>query len=264
MNNEVQGNYASVNGLNMYFVVHGDGAPLMLLHGAYMMIEHFGHLLPALAKTRRVIAPEMQAHGHTNDADRPLTYEQMADDTAALMREIGVENADIYGYSMGAAAGLQLAIRHPELVRKLVCVSGGFSSEGTQPELEAFLPDITPEVFEGSPFHESYLRAAPNPENFPTLVAKLKQLDTTPFAWPAEDVGGIAAPTMVVAGDADAVTLEHTVELFRLLGGGGMGDLGPLPPSRLAVLPATSHLGMLERTELLVPMVADFLDAPMP
>ena len=268
MNGETRGAYAEVNGLRMYYEIHGAGPPLVLLHGAYQTIDGMGPILPGLAETRRVIAVELQGHGRTADVvDRPITYEGMADDVAALLRHLGIERADVFGYSMGGGVALQLAIRHPGSLRKLVCSSASYTSEGMQPQLHEMIPSITPEMFAGSPLEAAYLKVAPNPEHFPMLVEKLKRLDMTPFAWPADDIRGIAAPTLLVVGDSDVVRLEHAVEMFRLLGGGGMGDLAGLPDSQLLVLPGTSHFmpsgsGLLDRAEWLLAMVPAFLDAP--
>jgi pimeloyl-ACP methyl ester carboxylesterase len=263
------GDYASVNGLEMYYEIHGTGRPLVVLHGAYMTIDAMGEIVPSLAETRQVIAVELQGHGHTADIDRPITYEGMADDTAALLRHLGIEKADVFGYSMGGGVALQIAIRHPEVVRKLVVASASYTSDGMYPELLEMIPTLTPEVFAGSPIEEVYLRTAPSPEDFPNLVAKLKQLDMEPFAWPPEDIQGIAAPTLLIIGDSDAIRLEHAVEMFRLLGGGVMGDLAGLPKSQLAVLPGTAHFvptgsGLLDRADWLLSMIGGFLDAPMP
>jgi pimeloyl-ACP methyl ester carboxylesterase len=258
-----------VNGLEMYYEIHGTGRPLVVLHGAYMTIDAMGEIVASLAETRQVIAVELQGHGHTADIDRPITYEGMADDTAALLRHLGIEKADVFGYSMGGGVALQIAIRHPEVVRKLVVASASYTSDGMYPELLEMIPTITPEVFAGSPIEEAYLRIAPSPEDFPNLVAKLKQLDMEPFAWPPEDIQGIAAPTLLIIGDSDAIRLEHAVKMFRLLGGGVMGDLAGLPKSQLAVLPGTSHFvptgsGLLDRADWLLSMIVGFLDAPMP
>jgi pimeloyl-ACP methyl ester carboxylesterase len=236
-----KGDYAEVNGLEMYYEVHGIGRPLVVLHGAYMTIGAMGAIVPGLAETRQVIAVELQGHGHTADVDRPITYEQMADDTAALLGHLGMGQADVFGYSMGGGVALQLAIRHPGLVRKLVAASASYTSDGMQPELHGMVPSITLEMFAGSPIEAAYLEVAPNPEDFPRLVEKLRGLDMTPFAWPAEDIRGIKALTLIVIGDSDAIRLEHAVEMFRLLGGGAMDDLAGLPNSRLAVLPGTAH-----------------------
>ena len=261
--------YAPIGDLKMYYEIHGDGRPLVLLHGAYMTIDLMGPIVPELAKSRQVIAVELQGHGRTADVDRPLTYEQMADDTAGLIRTLDIEQADVFGYSLGGGVALQLAVRHPGIVRKLVVASASFSSDGMPAVALEMFPAITPELFAGSPIEEAYQRTAPNPEDFPKLVEKLTHLDTTPFSWPERDIARIAAPTLIVLGDSDGIRLEHAVELFKLLGGGVMGDLQGLPKSQLAVLPGTTHyvppgFGLLDRTEWLVAMIAPFLDAPMP
>jgi pimeloyl-ACP methyl ester carboxylesterase len=261
--------YAPVNDLSMYYEIHGAGPPLILLHGAYMTVDMMGPILPGLAERRQVIAPEQQGHGRTADVDRPLTYEQMADDTAALARHLEIDHADVVGYSMGGGIALQLAIRHPGLVRKLVLASTSFTSDGMHAAALEMFPSISPELFAGSPIEEAYLRTAPNPGDFPKLVEKLKRLDTTEFAWPERDVRGISAPTLIVLGDSDGIRLEHAIELFALRGGGVMGDLAGLPESQLAVLPGTTHFvppgfGLLDRAEWLLAMIGPFLDAPPP
>ncbi|HEX2134828.1 MAG TPA: alpha/beta fold hydrolase [Microvirga sp.] len=248
----------------MYYEIHGAGRPLVLLHGAYMTINAMGRIVPELARTRQVIAVELQAHGRTADVDRPLSYEQMAEDIAALLRHLEIEDADIFGYSMGGAVALQVAIRHPEVVRKLVLASVSYNNDGTYPELLEAIEHITPEAFAGTSWREEYDRIAPNPEDFPTLVAKLKELDLTFVGWPPEDIQAIEAPTLVIIGDSDIVRPEHAVEMFRLLGGGVAGDLAGLPSSQLAVLPGTTHVTLVERADWLVSMVGGFLDTPMP
>src|SRR5215218_742055 len=152
------GSYASVNGLEMYYEIHGTGEPLVLLHGAYMTIDAMGEVVPELAKTRQVIAVELQGHGRTADVDRPLSYEQMANDTATLLRHLGIEEADVFGFSIGGGVALQVAIRHPEVVRKLVVASSSYTSDGMHPELLEMTPTLTPEVFAESPIEEVYLR----------------------------------------------------------------------------------------------------------
>jgi pimeloyl-ACP methyl ester carboxylesterase len=268
-NTTPQSGYAPVNGLRMYYEVFGTGRPLVVLHGAYMTIETMGEIVPSLAESRQVIAVELQAHGRTADIDRPLTYEHMAEDVAALLRHLGIEQADVFGFSMGGGVALQLVIRHPEVVRKLVVASASYTSDGMQPELLEMTPTITPEAFAGSPIEEEYLRSAPNPDDFPNLVTKLKRLDMEPFAWPKEDIRGISAPTLIIIGDCDAIRLEHAVQMFRLLGGGVMGDLTGLPKSQLAVLPGTAHFvppgsGLMDRADWLVSMIDPFLEAPIP
>lgn len=266
---ETRSGYAPVGDLNLYYEVHGEGRPLIVLHGAYFTIDLMGPIVGELAKTREVVALEQQGHGRTADIDRPITYEAMADDTAGLIRHLGIEAADVFGYSMGGATALQLAIRHPGLVRKLVVASAGYASDSMHPEALEMFPSITPELFAGSPIEEAYLQTAPHPDDFPKLVAKLTALDTTSFSWPEEDIRGICAPTLIVLGDSDGVRLEHAVGMFELLGGGVMGDLSGMPRSQLAVLPGTSHYmppgsGLLDRLDWLLALIPPFLDAPMP
>lgn len=268
MNKDARGNYASVNGLNMYYEIHGSqgtGRPLVLLHGALSAIgTSFGKVLPSLAKTRQIIVVEMQAHGRTADIDRPLTIEQMADDTAALLRHLKIEQADFFGYSMGAGVALEVAIQHPDLVRKLVLASITYNSDGFHPGLLAGMENLKPEDLAGSPWQEEYARTAPKPEDWPTLVAKVKQMDQNFEDWPAEAIRSLKAPTLVMIGDSDIVRPEHAVEMFRLLGGGVAGDVAGLPNSQLAVLPGTMHVTLVDRADWLVSMISEFLDVSVP
>jgi pimeloyl-ACP methyl ester carboxylesterase len=263
MSGEAGGSYAEVNGLKMYYEIHGTGLPLVVLHGAFMTIGAMGAIVAALAEARQVIAVELQGHGRTADVDRPFSYEQMAEDVAALIRHLGIERADVFGYSLGGGVAFQLAMRHPELVRKLVVASASSTSDGVHPEVWEGIEQITPELFAGTPWKEEYDRVAPNPDAFPTLVEKMKQLDSQPFTWPPDEIRVISAPTMVMIGDSDGTTPEHAVELFRLRGGGVFGDLAGLPSARLAVLPGTTHVGLIHRTDWLAPMIGEFLDAPI-
>jgi pimeloyl-ACP methyl ester carboxylesterase len=260
-----QTGYAAVNGLNMYYEIHGVGQPLVLLHGAFSAIgTSFGTTLPELAKTRQVIAFELQAHGRTADIDRPLTVEQMADDVAAALQQLGIDQADIFGYSMGGAVAMHLVIRHPQVVRKLVLASVTYTKNGVHPGLWEGMGEMTHEVMVGSPWHEEYTRIAPKPDDFPTLFAKKTQMDRQIKDFSAEAIAAITAPTLLIIGDSDIVRPEHAVELFRLLGGGVMGDMAGLPNSQLAILPGTTHVTVVYRADLLLPILTAFLDAPMP
>ena len=255
-----------VNGLEMYYEIHGDGPPLVLLHGAFSAIgTSFGELIPGLAEGRKVVAFELQGHGRTADIDRPLSYDAMADDVAAAIEYLGLGRVDVFGYSMGAFVGLLVTLRRPELVRKLVFMSATYTMSGVHPGLMDGLGEMSPEMMHGSPWHEEYLRIAPRPEDFDTLFAKKSEMDAGFTDLRDEDIRAIQAPTLVVIGDSDLVRPEHAVEMFRLRGGGVFGDLPPgLPASQLAVVPGTSHASMPSRPELLVPIVTTFLDAPMP
>ena len=257
--------YVSVNDLSMYYEIHGTGQPLVLLHGAFSAIgTSFGKLLPGLAKTRQVIAFELQGHGHTADIDRPLTVEGMADDVAAALPELGIEQADILGYSNGGSVALHFATRHPQMVRKLVLMSIGYTLSGVHPGLMEGMGNMKPEMMYGSMWHDEYMRIAPRPEDFTRLFEKKTQMDRQLKDFSEETIRGIKAPTLLMIGDSDLIRPEHAVEFFRLLGGGVFGDMPPgLPNSQLAILPGTSHVGMVDRADWLVPMINSFLDAPI-
>ncbi|HSD62300.1 MAG TPA: alpha/beta hydrolase [Ignavibacteriaceae bacterium] len=258
------GKYINVNGMKMYYEVSGEGNPLIVLHGAYMNIPSMGEIIPVLAKTHKVYAIEMQGHGRTNDIDRPITYPNLADDVAAFMDAVGLKKADVFGYSMGAIAGLQLAIRNPEKVNKLIFVSGAYDFEGWQPEFKAFIPKMTVEMFVNMPLSGEYKKLAPNPDGFPELVKKLIALEKEPMSWES-DVKALKVPVLIITGDADAATLEHSVSFFHLLGGGVMGDMGhPLAESRLAVMPATAHTAVITQVDMLLSFIEPFLKGETP
>lgn len=264
-NAAVETGYAPVNGVEMYYEIHGTREPLVLLNGAFATIELWGPILSGLASERQVIAVDLQGHGHTADIDRPFSYEQFADDVAALMEHLGIARADVVGYSLGGSTALQVAVRHPELVRKLVAISANYRTDGVYSELQDLIQTLTPDAFAGSPPEAAYFEVAPNPDDWPELFEKIKALEATEFAWPDSDIQAIAAPTLLVYGDSDSVRPAHMVELFELLGGGVPGDLAGLPKSRLAILPATHHVGVVvERSSELVAIIEEFLAAPMP
>ncbi len=258
--------YASVNGLEMYYEIYGEGGqPLVLLHGAFSAIgTSFGALVPELAKHRQVIGFELQGHGRTADIDRPMTLEDMADDVAAAIRQLAAAPADIFGYSMGAAVALQVAIRHPDVVRKLVLASVSYTSSGIHPGLMDGLDQMTPDMMVGSPWHDEYMQIAPRPEDFARLFAKKNEMDRGTKDVSVEAIQAITAPTLLIIGDSDIIRPEHAVELFRLLGGGVVGDIAGLPNSQLAILPGTTHVTVVYKTDLLLAMIPPFLDAPMP
>ncbi len=262
----VESGYAPVNGLKMYYEIHGSGQPLVLLHGNLSTIgTSFGKVLPRLASTRRIIAIEQQGHGHTADIDRPFSIEQWADDTTALLRHLGIEQADFFGYSSGGAVALEIALRSPALVRKLVWAGGtSYRLDGLYPELLAASKVMKPEDLDGSPFQQEYASIAPHPEHWHRLVAKIADLDRTIGDRSSETIASVKAPALLIIGDSDIVRPEHVVEMFRLLGGGVVGDLVGLPRSQLAVLPGTTHVTLADRAEWLASMTTAFLDAPMP
>ena len=257
--------YLPVNGLDMYHEIHGDGSPLALLHGAMGTIDScFANLLPALAAARQVVAIELQGHGHTADVDRPLSYPQMAADAAALLEALGIGTADLVGYSLGGAVALELAMRYPALVRRVVYAGGAsYRRDGLYAEMleqpESAADDLT-----GSVWHKAYARVTPDPSRWPDLVAKNFELDRTFAGWPDEDIQALTAPALLIIGDSDIVRPEHTIKMFRLLGGGVIGDIAGLPAAQLAVLPGTSHVGLLDRVDWLQSMILGFLGSPEP
>jgi pimeloyl-ACP methyl ester carboxylesterase len=258
------GDGIKVNGMQMYFEVSGAGDQLIVLHGAYMNIPSMGAIIPKLAESHKVYALELQGHGRTTDIDRPITYANLADDVESFMNTLGMTKADVFGYSMGAAVGLQLAIRHPQKVNKLAAASVAYDAEGWQPEFKALVPQMNVDMFVGMPFAEDYRRLAANPDGFPDLVRKLIALEHEPMAWEA-DVKALKTPVLIISGDSDVVALEHSVAMFRLLGGGVMGDMGePLPASRLAVMPATSHTAVITQADLLHALIEPFLTGQTP
>jgi pimeloyl-ACP methyl ester carboxylesterase len=254
----------AVNGMQMYYEISGSGEPLIVLHGAYMNIPSMGAIIPKLAASYRVYAVELQGHGRTTDIDRPITYPTMADDVAAFMDAVGLRRAHVFGYSMGAAVGLQLAIRHPERVNRLAAASVSYDVSGWQPAFREMLPQMTVEMMMSMPFAEEYRSLAANPDGFRGLVEKLIALEHEPMQW-EEEVRAMTTPVLIIAGDADVTTLEHSVSMFRLLGGGIMGDMGtPLPASRLAILPATSHTAVITQSDLLAALIVPFLNDEAP
>jgi pimeloyl-ACP methyl ester carboxylesterase len=254
--------YAPVNGLKMYYEVHGSGKPIVLLHGAFNTIDMaFGMLIPELAKTRQVIALEMQGHGRTADIDRPFSFEAFADDVAALLKYLKIDSADIFGYSMGAVTAFQVAIRHPEMVRRLIITSGVYKYEGWTPQTRSILPNITAEMFAATPIKTEYDKLAPDPKHWTAFIDKMKKFITTSYDFGADKIKAIKAPTLIITGDGDGVLPEHAVEMYRLRGGGYMVDFSPAPKTQLAIFPGTSHISVMMQKDWLISMMTPFLDA---
>lgn len=257
------GNYAQVNGVELYYEIHGEGDPLILLHGGLGGVAEFAQLIHVFAESRQVIAVELQGHGHTADVDRPLSFETMADDIAALIEYLDFEKADVLGFSLGGGVALQTAIRHPEVVDRLILVSTPFRRTGIHPEflggMEAMSAEAANMMLE-TPMYQYYASVAPNLENWPTLVGKAGDLLRQDYDW-SEAVAAIELPVLIIAGDSDMIPPTHTVEMFSLLGGGIPADMvgGPIA-SQFAVLPNVSHFQILYRADLLAPIINPFLD----
>jgi pimeloyl-ACP methyl ester carboxylesterase len=255
--------YALVNGLKMYYEIHGKGQPVVLLHGSFMTLTNFNwpQMIAALSKSRQVIAVEMQGHGRTADITRDFSYDNLADDIAAMLDYLEIGKADVVGYSMGASVAMNLAIRHPDKVRKVVSISGVFRANGWVQEVLDAYPHFTAEAFKGSPIEVEYRKLSPTPNEFANFVKRAISMDLKPYDLGAEKLKATPAPMFFIHGDADGVRLDHIVEMFRLKGGEIMGDMRPRSASRLAVLPDTTHVTLMQKIDVIVPLIDDFLDA---
>lgn len=258
---------ATVEGGEIRYFVHGDltsgETPVLVLHGAFMSSDSMKPLTDLLTG-RPLIVVDQRGHGRTGDLPGPITYESLADDAAAVLADAGVAQADVVGYSMGAGAALQLALRHPERVKHLVIASVAFNEAGNLPGFIEQMDQITPEIFAGTPMETEFKRLSPNPDAFPSVVNKIKVMDQGQD-WPAEQIRALTSPTFIIVGDHDIVRPEHAVELYRLRGGGDTARasqpfLTEAPPARLAILPGASHIDVFGDPALLAAMILPFLD----
>jgi pimeloyl-ACP methyl ester carboxylesterase len=255
--------YAPVNGLQMYYEIHGsgDGTPLLLLHGGLVNIDlQFGHVLPALAQGRRVVATDLQGHGRTTDIDRPLSTADLESDVIGLLGHLGLGPVDVFGFSLGGAVALRLAVRNPELVRKLVVGSISFNAEGTRQENVTGVGRMTVDMIAGTPMEQDYRAKSPNPDKLQDLLDKIGAFMATETGWTDDEIRGIEAPTLITVGDCDMVPLSHAVRFLQLRGGDVNGDFVGVPTSQLAVFPGTTHFNGMARADLVVPVVTTFLD----
>lgn len=259
--------YAPVNGIKLYYEVHGTGEPLILLHGGLGSTEMFSQILPVLSQGRQVIAADLQAHGRTADVSRPMTFEAMADDIAALIKYLGLRKTDVMGYSLGGGVALRLAIQHPELVNNLVVVSTAFRRDGWYPEVRAGMAQVGPQAAEPmkqTPMYKAYASIAPKPDDWPVLLTKVGELVRKEYDW-SREVAAIKAPTLLVFGDADAISTAHIAQFYELLGGGKKDagwDGSGMSIARLAILPGLTHYNIVF-SRLLAATVKAYLDSPI-
>jgi pimeloyl-ACP methyl ester carboxylesterase len=258
------GKLASVNGIELGYETFGKGDPLILLHGGFGSVEMFGPNIEALAAGRQVIGVDLQSHGRSPAADRPMRFEAMADDIAALIRHLRLEKADVMGFSLGGGVALRTAIRHPDVINRLVLVSTPFKNKGWYPEMTAAMKAMGPEVAEPlkqTPMYEGYTQVAPRVEDWPILVTQLTDLLHLDYDWSAE-IPKLSMPVLLVIGDADGLPPSHAVEFFGLLGGGTRDagwDRSGMTQHRLAILPGVTHYD-INVAPALAEAVSRFLD----
>jgi pimeloyl-ACP methyl ester carboxylesterase len=239
-----------------------QGEPVVLLHGAFMTItNNWDGWISEHSKTRKVLAVEMQGHGRTADIRRDITYDNLAADVAALLKDLKIPRADLIGYSMGGAVAMQCAIRHPDKVRKAVIISSTFRSDGMPAEAHEAIQKLTADAFKDSPIEAEYKKLSPTPNEFPNFVQRIVATASKNYDFGADKLRATTAPMFFIHGDADGVLLAHVAEMFRLKGGEIHGDMHPRSASRLAILPNTTHVTLMQRMAIIVPMVNDFLDA---
>jgi pimeloyl-ACP methyl ester carboxylesterase len=256
--------YVRANGIDYYYEIHGEGAPLLLLHGGLGSIDMFGPVLPMLAEHRQVIGVDLHGHGRTALGDRPISLIDMGDDMAAILKQLGYGQVDVLGYSMGGGVAFRLAVQHPEAVRRLVIASAGFAQDGFYPEMLPMQAQVgagMAEMMKGTPMYQSYAAIAPQPEDFPRLLDRMGEMMRTPYDF-SEDVKRLRMPVMLVFADSDMFRPEHIVKFYQLLGG-GLKDAGwmreHMSKNRLAILPGLTHYEMFAAPEL-ARTVLPFLD----
>ena len=264
--------HVPVNGLELYYEVYGElgaGEPLLLIPGAFMATDSMAAWVDAFAGERTVIVFDQQGHGRTPDTPRAMSYEQFADDADALLATLGVERADVMGYSQGGGVALQLAVRHPARVAKVVAMSATFRRDGWHPSVPEAIATLGADQFAGTAVERAFTSHTPDAAAFDAYVAKMRTLNADDQNISDEEMRAITAKTMVIVGDADGVTLEHAVTMFRLRGGtddeaAATGALRASPAARLAVLPAMSHVGISGQAAVVAPMIRAFLDDEVP
>ena len=265
--------FAPVEGGHIAYQVYGDLAsgktPLLVLHGSLMSAEAMAPMIEPFVASRPVVAIDARGHGRTGDVPGPITYERLADDAAAVLRALGVKRADVLGYSMGATTAIILAVRHPDLIDKQVIVSGVSERGGWVPEAQASFEKWNAKMFAGTPIESAYKRYSASPDAFPAVIDKLRELETANYDVSPQDLRAIAGKTMIVAGDYDGLQLSHALQLFAARAGSNeevatKGFLSKAPRARLAVLPATSHIGMLNEGRLIAELVIPFFNDLVP
>jgi pimeloyl-ACP methyl ester carboxylesterase len=252
--------YAPVNGIKVYYEVYGEGRPIVLLHGAFFTIDmNWAQLIPELSKTRKVIAIEMQGHGHTQYSDRKLSFPALASDVEGVMDHLKIDSADVAGFSMGGSVAYQLAIQNPKRVRKLVIISSTYKTSGWLPEVINGFKHLTPELFTNSPMKPAYDAVAPDKTKWTKYLEQMIAFAQTPFDLGDANVAKITAPVLIISGDNDGLDKIELMKTYKLFGGGVSADLGVMPKSQLAIVPAQGHVSVMMQSTTILNYLNGFL-----
>src|SRR5882757_7062513 len=252
--------YAPVNGIKVYYEVYGEGKPIILLHGAFMTIEmNWGQLIPDLSKTRKVIAIELQGHGHTPFSDRKLSRVTLASDVEGVMDYLKIDGADVVGYSFGGSVAYQLAIQSPKRLRKLVIISSTYKSSGWMPEINNAFKSMKPELFANTPMQAAYDAVAPDKTKWTKFLEQMIALAGEPYNMGDANISKIAAPVLIISGDNDGLDKIELIKTYQLLGGALCADFGPMPKSQLAIVPSQGHVSLMMQTKIILGYLDDFL-----
>lgn len=252
--------YAPVNGINIYYEVYGKGRPLVLLHGAFYTIDmNWGQLIPGLSKTRKIIAIEMQGHGHTPFSDRELSITNLASDVEKVMDFLKIDSADVAGYSMGGSVAYQFAVQSPKRLRKLVIISSTYKTSGWLPVVNGAFKDFKPEFFDNTPIKTAYDAVAPDKTKWRKYLEQMFAFARVPFNVGDSNISKIAAPVLIISGDNDGLDKVELMKTYQLLGGGIAADLQPTPGSQLAIVPSQGHVSLMMQTSTILNYLNDFL-----
>jgi pimeloyl-ACP methyl ester carboxylesterase len=252
--------YVPVNGIKVYYEVYGEGKPLVLLHGAFYTIEmNWGQLIPELSKTRKVIAIEMQGHGHTAFSDRELSITTLASDVKGVIDYLKIDSADIAGYSMGGSVAYQFAVQNPTRLRKLVIISSTYKSSGWLPIVNNAFENFKPEFFDNTPIKAAYDAVAPDKTKWKKFLEQMFAFAKVPFDVGDSNIAKIAAPVLIISGDNDGMDKIELMKTYKLLGGGVSADLQPMPKSQLAIVPSQGHVSLMMQTKTILDYLNDFL-----
>ena len=259
-NKPSESGYAPVNGIKIYYEVYGEGRPIVLLHGAFYTIEmNWGQLIPELSKTRKVIAIEMQGHGHTPFSDRKLSITTLASDVEGLMDYLKIDSADVVGYSMGGSVAYQFAVQSPKRLRKLAIISSTYKSSGWLPVVNGAFKDFKPEFFDNTPIKTAYDAVAPDTTKWRKFLAQMFAFAKEPFDVGDSNIAKIAAPVLIISGDNDGLDKVELAKTYQLLGGGIAADMAPMPKSHLAIVPSQGHVSLMMQTKTILDYLNDFL-----